>query len=366
MLQKLFQYNLKRLFIVRNNSRFISSNFESRTLQRKWICRPSSLSKKTSVCPSRTFSFKNVYQVLSYSAPYSQEDKEVILNRINSESLEKLSKLISRPKANLIVNHRPFEVPEQLLDLQGFDVKILELFLSKVFELESQAETKKKKIRLDQPGQIKPKISKSFYRSQVSTIVALSINLFSVAYVQMSVKEKEVQDWSCVKAFQLVDTKFSKATFEHHNVYALSKDIVKKIPKGDIYVWEEFQGVIAKDSYRVLVSKLNAAVFQSSLVALLNAESESKQNCCHVIKPSVIDSLFKLRVGMERVAVSDQLSDIIKFNEIKISESHWNKFVGCPISKVGKEQMGISLLVALGFNHIHLSESNHEKQLLTA
>ena len=131
-----------------------------------------------------SFQFKNVYEQIGYSAPYSSADCQVILHRINTEPLETISKYISKPKAELIANHRPFEAVEQLLDLKGFNLKILETFLHKIHDQhdrrkESKSESDLIKVDRDLFRSIKPKVEKTFFKANVSTIVGLSFNLFS-------------------------------------------------------------------------------------------------------------------------------------------------------------------------------------------
>jgi len=131
-----------------------------------------------------SFQFKNIYEQIGYQAPYSSEDCKVILHRINTEPLETITKYISKPRAELIANHRPFEAVEQLLDLKGFNLKILETFLHKIHDQHDRKKEYKSEadlIKLDKDlfRSIKPKVEKTFYKTNVSTIVALSFNLFS-------------------------------------------------------------------------------------------------------------------------------------------------------------------------------------------
>jgi hypothetical protein len=60
---------------------------------------------------------------MGYEAPFSGEDLSAILARMNQDPASDLSKFISKPRAELIVSHRPYEAVEQLLDLRGFSLK---------------------------------------------------------------------------------------------------------------------------------------------------------------------------------------------------------------------------------------------------
>lgn len=76
-----------------------------------------------------------------------------------------------------------------------------------------------------------------------------------------------------------------------------------------MYLWEEVPSILPKDPY--VSSKISLLAFQSYLVAIINQSSAAKQNIVHVIKPSTIDSLFKLKVGTERIAVQQNLQKVI-------------------------------------------------------
>ncbi len=114
------------------------------------------------------------------------------------DSAETLSKFISKPKAELIAAHRPYEEVEQLLDLKGFNLKILENFGSKICaQNESSATSKDVKDKSTKDAllrTIKPKVSKTFYKSGVKSIVALSFNLYSVSYAHID-KDKKILEW---------------------------------------------------------------------------------------------------------------------------------------------------------------------------
>ena len=146
------------------------------------------------------FQFKNVYEQMGYKAPFSSEDLETVLDRINNEPVEVISKFISKPKAELIVNHRPFEVAEQLLDLKGFNLKILENFLSKLCDQDTSGSAEKSKCDASLKKEkellrsIKPKVVKTFFQNNVSSLVGVSFNLFSVSFVHMT-KEKKILSW---------------------------------------------------------------------------------------------------------------------------------------------------------------------------
>ena len=114
-----------------------------------------------------------------------------------------LSKCISRPRAEAIAANRPIEAVEQLLDLKGFSIKVVEDFCSKVCaenstetgesEPKTRAEKSPKDVLL---RSVKPRVNKVQYKSSVQTIAALSFNLYSVSFAHLN-KDLKVLDW-CV------------------------------------------------------------------------------------------------------------------------------------------------------------------------
>ena len=130
--------------------------------------------------PHRAFQFKNIYLQMDYKAPYSDTDLVEVLSMINTKPTAVISKYISKPKAELIVTNRPFEVVEQLLDLKGFSLKILENFVNKYLdENSSEAKVVTSAPVKDLTKGIKPNMNKNYLKANVSSIVALSFNLHS-------------------------------------------------------------------------------------------------------------------------------------------------------------------------------------------
>ena len=130
--------------------------------------------------PQRAFQFKNIYLQMDYKAPYSDTDLVEVLSMINTKPTAVISRYISKPKAELIVTNRPFEVVEQLLDLKGFSLKILENFVNKYLdENSSEAKVVTSAPVKDLTKGIKPNMNKNYLKANVSSIVALSFNLHS-------------------------------------------------------------------------------------------------------------------------------------------------------------------------------------------
>ena len=129
--------------------------------------------------PHRAFQFKNIYLQMDYKAPYSDTDLVEVLSMINTQPTTIIANYISKPKAELIVTNRPFEVVEQLLDLKGFSLKILENFVNKYLDENSEEKVVTSAPVKDLTKGIKPNMNKNYLKANVSSIVALSFNLHS-------------------------------------------------------------------------------------------------------------------------------------------------------------------------------------------
>lgn len=75
---------------------------------------------------------KNVYQMVDYKSPFSEQQREIILKTINeSESAEQLmekgvAKVQSTKIWSHLNQHGPFQKIEQLLDVKRFNVSTIE------------------------------------------------------------------------------------------------------------------------------------------------------------------------------------------------------------------------------------------------
>ena len=104
---------------------------------------------------------------------------------------------------------------------------------------------------------------------------------------------------------------------------------------------------------------------QSALISLLNARNKEEifpKNCVYLMRPNLIDHLFQLKVGNERVS----LYKIVDFPTITQPEHKCFDGVNLvdvhpdpemahlpkPEMRVIKEHLGAVLLVTVGFNYL--------------
>ena len=84
--------------------------------------------------------------------------------------------------------------------MKGISLKILEDFGSKICAEnsgEDKSKNSKEKGKKDQDillRSIKPKVNKMFFKTSVSSIVAISFNLYSVSFVHIN-KDNKVLSW---------------------------------------------------------------------------------------------------------------------------------------------------------------------------
>ena len=101
---------------------------------------------------------------MDYKAPYSDTDLVEVLSMINTQPTTIIANYISKPKAELIVTNRPFEVVEQLLDLKGFSLKILENFVNKYLDENSEEKVVTSAPVKDLTKGIKPNMNKNYLK----------------------------------------------------------------------------------------------------------------------------------------------------------------------------------------------------------
>ena len=124
-----------------------------------------------------------------------------------------------------------------------------------------------------------------------------------------------------------------------------------------------------------MISLLNIRTFQTNIHKTNSLEesenSESVNNCVHLINANVIYDLFDLRVGTERVGIYDRIfqrdcglletdscfyGTYIKDNDetMKLRD---NEIIS-NIDKYAKEHLSSTLMIAVGFKELMSTSSN--------
>jgi len=321
-----------------------------------------------------TFQFvKDVYKVIGYEAPFSEDQKRKAVEKLNSLPVTELFNHTTKKFSKLIDVHRekngPFDCVEQLLDLPKVEtshvVKICNSLMSdlspKTLEEKLADQKKKGNKPLFAMGIIPKPDLKLWEKIENPTIVGVSVTLEGIAYSKID-SLKTHSGWAILPG---IDNISSKLSFQQRNLFQIASEIVEKLPDADYYLFEELLPILPKDPY--MKHKVNLIKFRTTLITILMTKKADKQVGIHNIKANVLDNLFKLKVGNERTSVQDCLDTIITQTaegnpfamRMQISEEAWKTYNEC--NAQGKEYLASALLKTLSFNHLcHEAESGFE------
>jgi len=330
---------------------------------------------------------KDIYKDIGYKSPFSNEENSLILKTINeSKSVEKLSEFIAKTKAATLLDHMStygeFEIVEELLSVKKFDDSLVQRIGKKIIKLhekenlseETSSKTKAVKYKISK--YIKPRISKDTYEN-IESFVAIKLSFYNISYTHFESKTQKVLDWNCLDCFE------SKASSEHPRLFETATEAVSQIPQADLYVLEEQLPILQTKQQTNLKSHVSILELQSAMVSLLNLrnfglsllhqEKEDKdkvKNCVHLMKFNVIDDMFQLKIGTERIGLQARLfqgEDSIfenheAFNEVTFLKDYdtvLDEYYRTKLySKFAKEHLGLTLLMAAAFNSSVIEHSS--------
>jgi len=265
--------------------------------------------------PIRNATFvRDVYKMINYTAPFSMSEKELVLKRLNSYTVTELGAHLTKVAAKRIIEHREsngkFEQVEQLLDVDKIETVTLEkycrILMQELSDMKSTGEGINKVLKyLDKD--IKPAI-RAYDPS--STILGLKVNVNSVSYALID--NKDLLDWDTL---HLVDDKYAKInnnTLAHNTLFFKTQELVKQMPEADFCIQEEVLKVVARDPYMVL--KFNKMKTKSYVDCILHLSGNIKSDVIHHMQPRVLDKVFELNIGNERISMSEKFPRIIQEN----------------------------------------------------
>lgn len=309
----------------------------------------------------------NVYEQIGYTSPFSADESKLILDKVNgASSVQQLQPYVAKVRANHVLRHLkangPFEVVEQLLDVKTFDPSILERMGRSLLQEEdsvqcpveeTKSENQEKTKALALLRYIKPKLD--IQQNNVSSIVGMKFNLQTLSFVQYDCQAAHLSSWTTVDTFASYSAT-SRATFEHHRLCEVSLAAANSIPPADLYVFEEMLPIMTNDPY--LTSKIRQTALQSSILSLLAARNQN-HGCNNIfsMRVNVLNALFNLKIGGERMSVQDRIHDIVRPRHVTenpfrtdIPEEMWTYFMAS--TKAQREQMSSALLICLALSHI--------------
>ena len=129
--------------------------------------------------------------------------------------------------------------------------------------------------------------------------------------------------------------------------------------QADLYVFEEMMPIDrggSKDPY--LSTKVKLLELQASLICHLNHKVSASNNVVHLMKFTVIDEMFDLRVGSERVMLSTDKFIKTITPQMLVDNEHSIQFddrlIDLYEAKVEREreQLGLACLNAVAFCHL--------------
>ena len=101
----------------------------------------------------------------------------------------------------------------------------------------------------------------------------------------------------------------------------------------------------------------NIVAIQIVRMTILMMSKQHNSVGVHTVKPNVLDALFQLKVGNERISMQDSLDRIISTTTtdgnpftVQISAESWKKYNEC--NNQGKEYLSGSLHKCLAFNYL--------------
>jgi len=329
---------------------------------------------------------KDVYKMIDYMSPYDDEESQLILDKINKAPLAELNLFTNKTRASALEKHRnahgEFESVEQILDVRNFDPKSLELLGKKVIKHKENDNQKliDKTVELENSlvnrlkKHVKPKPT-DYLTEHVHTICGIKLFVGMLSYSHMyktgfqnPEKDRQLLSWQTLATFE---DPAAKSNADHHVIYQTARKVVSEIPEADMYIFEQQPpiNVGAKDAN--LLPKVRLLELQFSIISLLNLrgegggslqEEENGVNRVYLMKMAVLDELFKLRVGTERVSNSGSFRKLIidseleqpSINKVKgarVSSEQWN-YHNKLDNRVNQEQLRASCMVAMAFDHL--------------
>ena len=306
---------------------------------------------------------KDIYKQIDYTAPFSDQESKAILHKVNECTQSELRFFTNQRCADHIVQHRldhgQFELVEQLLDVPSFDPRKIERLGKNVIK-QLNNDTQKivdkiadlGKIHKKLVRQVKPKIEPMHYLSEeIKTICGIKFTLTSLSFAHMTKTPRNLLNWSNIVAFEDVS---SKAAFDHHKIDLVARNLVEQIPVADLYIFEEQMPIMMNNKDPFLLGKLRLLETQASLVSLLNSRKPSGQNKVHLMKINVLDQLFDLKIGTERVSLQRKFKELVLDRhdfKVNFSPELWQTYNDVDV-KSDREQLASTCLLAIAFDHL--------------
>lgn len=334
---------------------------------------------------------------LGYRNQYNHEEAIRILDTVNKFSPKELKNYnISQMRLNKLLHHRDiqgnFKSVEELLELEGFGVKVLERFCnsilqSEVRECEHEEEDKagtEKTVEISYRKKnsfISPALLEAF-RPTIKTVVSfqLDLNFFAWSKICYNPEATDIiagkyylEEWHCYEVGNL------NKKLKLPDLIKLLVHLNDHIPHADVYVIESLPLVhTIRNSQAQIVVNVTKAQFYAMVSAVMAARKPIKMtengneeliDNVYFLKTFLPSRFYKYLVGSERIASADVIEHIIEYNlqSKSVIEDPKLSSIDIPFelkeywmsaSSVHKEYLGTSLLVGLTFMKLCIEKCN--------
>lgn len=272
-----------------------------------------------------------------------------------------------------------FNTIEDLLELDGFGLKILEKFCNSIIQSDikeiSNGSNAEQELALNSRNKkdafVTPPLLEEV-RNRIKSIVSfqMDLNYFSWAKITYAPNEQvhgkfQIEDWHCHKIEQFE----KKPTLSTMSSFLVQ--LTDYIPHADAYVIESMPMVnTTQGGAAQIIVNIQKAQFYSMLCALMSSrkslklpEDDSKEvfyDNVYFLKSFLTSRFYKYLIGNEKVATEQIIELIFQYNAIFNHHQEMPKLESVDISKelieiyqsskpVQKEYLGNSLLVGLSF-----------------
>lgn len=325
---------------------------------------------------------------------YSGAQTKRILQIINVNDEAELTKYnISKQRIKRIELRKEkmgyFTKLEQILELDGFGIKVFEKFCDSILETKEDSDQQKAKqvasavASLKKPQFINPILHESV-RKSVKTCVSLNLGLDNIAWTKFrlnfadesnSIKYINVEDWD---SYPIDEEK----KLNLPDLIQIMSYVNRQIPEADVYVLEALPSISpAKQPGNAVQVNINVQKYQSiAMLSVLLAnrkildqddilgEQKKKLNSQQVffLKNYLSSKLFKVFIGNEKVSTESIVSEILRYNYMEGESTSGDRSVNGlylnpmdvpqdlriiynDANRVKKEYLGQSLLIGLTF-----------------
>ena len=324
---------------------------------------------------------QDVYKAVNYEAPYSDQEKSKILQQVNRLNAGELSSYCSKPVARAIVEfreeHGQYDRVERLLDVDKIEIRNIEKISDKILKppkqkkVQQQIKTRKVQSEPFESSFIKRMFSKDIVPKpeeitlssigHETTFVGVHLTLQGMAFAQKAY-DNTLEQWSI---FEMPSVRLSSGStiagleklkykeieptavnqyFDHNVLHQACLQLDDHLPVADFYILEEPLPLLPKDPY--LKSKINLMKLRTTLITILQMRGAA----VYSLRPNVLDSLFRLKRGSERISVQEVQEDVFREYNVDIDEDQREML--SEFTSQGREYLILSLLKCVAFHHL--------------